>query len=624
MVPLDIRRSARGLHARLLSWARQVANSSPVLKSLVHRVVLAAPSSLLSVINGSAGREVPYDAYRAAVQMSETQLEALREETQGWTARPLVSLLVAVYDTTPEHLRECVASVAAQAYEHWELCLVDDASPDDATWDLVQHLTGLDPRIKATRRPSNGGISAATNDALALASGEFCFLLDHDDILPPEALAEMVRVLQVTPDADVIYSDEDKVTADGLAHLSPHFKPDWSPELLWSANYITHFAGIRTSLLRELGGFDSECDGAQDWDILMRATAAARRVAHVPKVLYSWRLHERSTAQDMGTKPYAVEAQRRALQKAVTSAGVDGTVEQDKQWPSYWRVVRSVPEFVTVSVVVLADGPDAGRAAIEAVLASSSGLDLEVIVVDQDGVLPSGDVDRRPHDPRVRVVHADSAAIEVDPRAAGVAASSGEIIVLLAATLVGASDDWLTVLVSEAVRPEVGAVGGMVLRAGGHVVQSAGLSLGVGDRVAAPILTGAPVAARLSVAQHMLLYTQRDVSAVSADCLALRRTVWDEVGGLDPELRSAFGDVDLCCRIRAAGYRVVYSPAVRLFAQTTETSSTASSVGQDRSGEAAALVRQRWPELMARDPFRNPAFGGDDGWLGLTLPARSA
>lgn len=608
-------RVLRHLQARVLTAARATVNRFPAVKRVARGVFRVLPAAL----QGSDMGDVPYEEYRAATALSPAALAALRREAASWSYQPLVSVLVAVYDTRPEHLRACVASVLGQAYERWELCLVDDRSPDSGTWALVQDLASLDERIRCARREANGGISAATNDALAMARGEFCAILDHDDLLEPDALAEVVRVLQTAPDTDLVYTDEDKVTDETGRRLHPHFKPDWSPEMLRSGNYITHLACIRTALLRRIGGYDPTCDGSQDWDILLRLGAATDRIRHVPRVLYSWRIHERSTAQDMDTKPYAVAAQRRALEKAVAAAGFDALVEQDPDWSAYWRVRHRVVGRPLVSVVVAASEAAAARRCATSIVKRSTYPNLEVIMVDAtvDGRL--GAWCEQVGDRRVRCERVPSSSAPTGTYNVGAASARGEVLVLVGDHTEVRTADWIETLVSEVQHEDVGVVGCRLLYPGGGMVQHAGMTLGVGDDIAVNVLKESPVVGRASIAQHMLVWTRRDVSAVTGECLAVRREVWDEVGGYEESLPS-FADVDLCLRVRDAGYRVLYTP----YAVLTHHDGGPSMADPDAAPAALDHFRTRWPDLLAHDPYRNPAFAGSGSKIALTLPPRTA
>ncbi len=628
MPGLEMKKVVANGRDQVVLAARRTLYRFPVIKDVgrwfLHRTPNVFRQAVLKALLPPTLGDIPYEDYRLLTTLDASGLAALREETRTWSVRPLVSLLVAVYDTDPDYLRACVQSVRDQAYENWELCLVDDRSPNPQTWELVQELTATDPRIRSHRREVNGGISAATNDALAMATGEFCGLLDHDDLLDPEALAEVVRVIHTDPDTDMVFTDEDKVSSDGLTRSAPHFKPGWSPEMLWSANYITHFACIRTTLLRDLGGFDSTCDGSQDWDLFLRVAGATDKIKHVPVVLYAWRLHERSTAASMATKPYAVAAQKRALEKAVAASGVHAVVEQDPMWSAYWRVRRTLVDAPKVSVILPVSEASAPgvKHCVTSVLARTTYDDFELIVVGDPlpHELESWLQDRCQWDPRLR--REQTAADGEDPRRVGVERSHGEVLMLLSPDVAVGTGDWMETLVVEALRSEVGAVGPLVLDPSGMLIRHVGVSLGVGDAVAVRILEGEDLAARLSIAQHMQVYVQRDVSAVSDLCLVLRREVWDAMGGLTAQY-GPYASVDLCCRIREAGLRVIYTPCAEL-KQMRNTDAHPSESARAARVKARKQFVARWPHLLERDPYRNPAFAGSGSRVALKPPTRSA
>ncbi|HZU80183.1 MAG TPA: glycosyltransferase, partial [Acidimicrobiales bacterium] len=300
---------------------------------------------------------------------------------------PLVSVVVPVYRPELWYFRAAVASVQAQTYGHWELCLCDDASGDAELSAAMAAMAAADPRIKITALERNGGISRATNAALALARGELVALLDHDDTLEPDALATVVDVVAAHPDADVLYSDDDKIDADDVAY-QPHFKPDWSPDLLLSYPYMGHLLVVRRRLLHDIGGFRPEFDGSQDFDVMLRATEQARRVVHIPRVLYHWRAVAGSAAGDSAAKPWAHDASRRAVADAMTRRGVAGRLD-DGPFPGAYHVRRAVAGDPLVSVLV----PFRDQAAMTARCLDSLALEaerhrIEVVLVDNGSVEP--------------------------------------------------------------------------------------------------------------------------------------------------------------------------------------------------------------------------------------------
>ena len=263
-----------------------------------------------------------YEKWIALNYPKPEEIQKQKEQSRSFNYRPLISVIMPVYNTNPEYLKVCIDSVISQSYENWELCIRDDASTNLKTIEVLKRYAS-NPKIKITRSKTNGHISVASNEAVGMAEGEFIALLDHDDFLWPNALYENVKLLQEHPDADLIYSDEDKIDESPInfVHFAPYFKPDWSPHLLECINYITHFAVLRTNMIRKIGGFDRNMVGAQDWDLFLRLTENTANIFHVPTVLYSWRYHEASTAKDIGTKPYAVKNQLKALRYHLQRTG---------------------------------------------------------------------------------------------------------------------------------------------------------------------------------------------------------------------------------------------------------------------------------------------------------------
>ena len=249
-------------------------------------------------------REKSYADWFERQKLSDEQLAVQRDEAAKLSERPLISILLPTYNTDPAYLTKCIESVLAQTYDNWELCISDDASPSQETRDVIKRFVKKYSNIYATFNKTNGHISVSSNVALKMAKGEFISLLDHDDILPPSALFEAVKVINERPDVDLIYTDEDKVDGDGN-HIEPFFKPDWSPNFLNSCNVITHFATIRATVMKRIGGFTIGTHGAQDWDLFLRITQQTQNVYHIPKILYHWRKSETSTAMNADSKPYA-------------------------------------------------------------------------------------------------------------------------------------------------------------------------------------------------------------------------------------------------------------------------------------------------------------------------------
>jgi len=530
--------------------------------------------------------------------------DAERAAQAGWPSRPLVSIITPVFNTRPDWLRACYDSLAAQTYPHWEWCVCDDASTDPGTVAELAAL-GADRRVRATRLAVNGGISRASNAALALATGDIVVLLDHDDALTPSALHHIVAAFVADPDLELLYSDEDKLEIDG-SRTDPYFKPDWSPELFLSTMYTCHVSAARRDLVLRAGGFHEGFEGAQDYDLWLRMTELTTRVHHLRGVLYHWRKVPGSTAAAQSAKPWATDAGQRALSEAIRRRGWQATVEPGATAGRY-RVRHRVPDDRT-SVLIPTYG--AGRAParhasrvaamVESLIATTGGRTLELIFATDDGSLPEQ-------------VRAAAGALEVTvvgvPGAfnfsqrinAAAARATGRFLLLANDDLEAVDAGWLDALLEYAQLPDIGAVGARLEFPDGRL-QHGGLLLGVRG-VAAHAFHEAPAGA---TGHFGSLISPRNVSAVTAACLATRREVFATAGGFDEALPVDFNDVDYCLRVRRAGYRIVYTPYAQLF-------HLESGSHGPRLQNAAEQdeMRRAWAVALDRDPYYNPNLTRD-------------
>jgi GT2 family glycosyltransferase len=450
------------------------------------------------------------------------------------------------------------------------------------------------------RLEQNGNISAASNAALGLATGEFVALLDHDDELTPEALAEVVRCLNAHPDADVIYSDEDKLEPSG-ARCDPYFKPDWSPDLFLSYMYMSHLMVVRRSLVEEVGGFRTGFEGAQDYDLLLRLIEKTDRIQHIPRVLYHWRKSPASTAMGGDVKPWALEAGRRALEEFSSRNGLDAQVSKGPG-PGMYRVRRRVRDNPLVSIVIpttgtpRAHGSDLVAQCLRS-LHKTSWQNFDVIVSADRGNLTEaarGALQGLRH--RVIVYEPRSPFNFSHKVNAAVRETTGTHVVLFNDDLEVIEPDWLTAMLEHSQDPAVGAVGAKLLYPDGRL-QHVGMLVGVCG-IAAHAFHRQPAA---SPGYFGSAIVTRNCSAVTAACLMTRREVFDEIGGLEEHLPVDFNDVDFCLRVRRAGHRVVFTPYARLYHH--ESASFGRRLQNPRELE---LMRERWGSALDRDPYYNP------------------
>ena len=479
---------------------------------------------------------------------------------------PFFSVLTPVYDPPLAALSAAIESVRAQTFRDWELILVDDASTSDAVRALLARAAAGEERITVIERAANGGIVASSNDAVRAARGQFLALLDHDDVLVPHALEHVHAVLAESPEADYVYSDEDKIDAEGERY-DEFRKPDWSPERLRGQMYTGHLSVLRASLVRDVGGFRAGYDGSQDHDLVLRVTERARQVVHVPEVLYHWRVVPGSAAGDTEAKPYAWVAGRRAVQDQLDRLGIAGTASYGRV-PGTYRIERIADPSTSVSVIIPTRGSSGlvwGERrsfvveAVASVLARTS-LPVEFVVV-YDVETPPDVLER------LRQLAGDRLVLVpfVEPFNfsakcnAGFIASTGDVVVLLNDDIQAITEGFLEQLVAPLAEHDVGMTGARLLFAngrlqhGGHVYRDG--HLGHAFLGASPDDPG-PFAA---------LWVNRECSGLTAACVALRRETYEEVGGMCEELPGNFNDVDLAYKVRGTGARLLWLANVELY-----------------------------------------------------------
>ena len=517
-----------------------------------------------------------------------------------------ISVLVPLYNTPEKFLREMIHSVQQQTYANWELCLADGS--DDAhayVGELCRKIAGEDSRVKYTKLEKNLGISGNTNACIAMAEGEYIALFDHDDLLHPAALYETMRAI-CERDADFIYTDENTFHETPADAYCPHHKPDYSPDTLRSYNYICHFTTFKASLLEEIGGgFRSEFDGSQDYDLFLRLTEKANRIVHIPRILYYWRSHAASVASDISAKPYVIEAAKKALKEHLTRVGLEGEVH-DAEHPSTYRIAYKIQNSGLISIMIPnKDHIDDLSKCITSVREKSTYQNWEIIIIENNSTEEETFryYDEIQKDERIRVVRWDGPFNYSAINNFGAQFATGEYILLLNNDVEVINPDWLEQMLMFAQRSDVGAVGCKLLYPD-DTVQHGGVIVGLGG-VAGHSHKGFP---RDSVGYFARLALAQNLSAVTAACLLLRRTVWDEVGGLDEAYEVAFNDVDFCMRIRKAGYLVVFTPFAELYHYESK------SRGYEDTDEKKVRFegeinrfKARWKaELEAGDPYYNP------------------
>jgi GT2 family glycosyltransferase len=494
-------------------------------------------------------------------------------------ARPTFSIVTPVYETPLDVLDEMVRSVTGQSYGSWQLILVDDRSPSEAVRDYLRAAATAEPRITVVLRETNGGISAASNDAIAAATGEYTVLLDHDDLLVEGALEKVAAALAAHPLVDYLYTDEDKVDGNGVLY-EEFRKPDWSPERLRSQMYCGHLSVLRTRIVREVGGFDSGVDGSQDHDLVLKVTERARQVYHLPEVLYHWRALADSTASSGDAKPYAWDAGVRAVQAHVDRLGLDTEVRHGV-WFGTYALHRRLDEDVLVSVILAADGSvDGIGRTVRSLAASTEHTRVEYIVVS---AFDRGELDRELGQAAdVTIVECGHAAGFSERCNQGFLASAGDVVVLVDDGLDVVAGDVITDLAACLAEPDVGLVGAQVF-------DHEGLVYGAGHNYADrqfghALLRFAPG----DPGPFSALMIDREVSGLDTECVALRRETYIAVGGLSESLPPKLSDVDLSFKTRMLGLRLVWVSRVHLAHRSPPERAPAA------RRAALDLVRARW------------------------------
>lgn len=559
------------------------------------RSKLRAPLSSSTHGNGQ-----DYALWREARAMTDERRASLRARAAGMASPPLLSVLMPTYNTPERWLRAAIDSVLAQTYPHWELCVVDDASPKPHVRKVLEEYAAKDARIRLKFREKNGNISAATNDALAMAQGEFVVTLDHDDALAEHALSAVAEEIIADPSVDMIYSDEDKLTGTGH-HIDPFFKPDWSPEYLQACMYTCHLGAYRTSLVREIGGYRSEFDYAQDYDMVLRLTARTRRVRHIPDVLYHWRIIETSTASGAAAKPEAATRARRAVQAAIDVSGVPGKA-MDGPTEGYHRVRYGIVGRPLVSVVIPtasgrgpigAGGKDEYFVlkCVESIRKKSTYGNVEIVISDNGDMPPDLSEALAKYDVvRAPFLKKFNLAVKLND---GAAASRGEHVVLLNDDIEVISPDWIEEMLGFSQLRGVGAVGCKLLFPDG-LIQHAGVIVTDGN-------PGHPYY-RFPADHPGYFYSvqaHRNFTAVTGACVMCPREAYFSVGGFSPEFPLNYNDVDFCLKLREKGYRVVYTPYAELYHHESVSKSGTYNTELQH-------FKDVWLKRFPKDPMFNP------------------
>lgn len=520
---------------------------------------------------------------------------------------PTISLLVPVYNPPVAMLRECLESVRAQVYPQWQLCIADDASTDPEVKKCLLAFSQQDSRIDVVFREENGHIANASNTALERVTSDFVGLLDHDDVLAPHALLRVAERVMANPDVRLIYSDEDKIDVRGK-RTRPHFKPDWNPDLLLGQNYICHLTVLSTRLVRDVGGFRVGTEGSQDHDLLLRCMPylTAGNVTRIPDVLYHWRMIKGSTAASSSGKTYTSDAGMRAVTDYL-SAHYPGAKVVSGPLPNSYRTVWPIPESPPkVSLLIpTRDGVDILKPCVDTILYKTDYSPLEVLILDNQTSCPRtlAYFDELASDERVSIHRWDHPFNFSAINNFGAKLATGEVLGLLNNDIAPINTDWLREMVSHAIRPDIGCVGAKLYYPNGRI-QHGGIVLGIGG-VAGHSHKYFP---GNDYGYYLRLMLTQNVSAVTAACMLVRKSIFEDVGGLDEEhLSIAFNDVDFCLRVREAGYRNLWTPHAELYHYESASRGTDDTdKNRERFLRETRVMRERWGAMLDSDPAYNP------------------
>ena len=516
----------------------------------------------------------------------------------------LISVAVPVYHTGELFLRQMIESVMDQSYKNWELCIVNAGPDDEKVREILNEYAEKDKRIRVRELAENEGIGKNTNRAFEMAEGEYVALLDHDDLLAPDALFEVACAIERSH-PDIIYSDEDKVSGENLEHTQPHFKPDFNIDLLRANNYICHLLVIRKTLIDKVGGFREGFDGAQDHDFIFRCSDNADIIVHIPRILYHWRTHQASTADNPASKLYAYEAGIRAVRENIERNGEEAEVTHTKDY-GFYKVVYKVRKRSLVSIIIPnKDNKDTLKKCIDSVLTKTTYDNYEIIIVENNSTQQEtfDYYKELEKNSRIRVIKWEKGFNFSAINNYAAKSANGEYLLFLNNDIEVRSADWIDGMLGNAQRKDVGIVGCRLLYPD-NTIQHAGVIIGIGG-IAGHAFTNLPAAR--SGYMHRAS-TQVDYSAVTAACMMISKKLFEEVGGFEEKLTVAFNDIDLCLRVREKGYLVVYDAYVEMIHYESKTRGSEDSKEKVRRfQDEIEYMRTRWIDILKQgDPYYNP------------------
>ncbi len=609
-------------------WGKMITSISPAYIKKGYRYLKrhGMKQFLIRLTERFQQEDIDYETWFGLNKATEKELQEQRKNPPEHG--PLISIVVPVYRTPEIYLREMIESVVNQTYGNWELCLAD-ASPkgeqlrqdlkkikgrktrealmkipdgDTELTSVIREYQLKDSRIRYEILKENKSIAENSNAAMEMATGDFVGLLDHDDTLEPNALYEVARKICEDDRVDVVYTDEDKINSKGTKHLTPNMKPDFNLDLLRSNNYICHLFVVRRILMEKVGGFRKEFDGAQDYDFILRCTEEAEKIAHVHKVLYHWRTHEKSTSDNPESKIYAFHAGRRAVEAHLQRLGIQAEVEETCDL-GYYRVKYPVIGSLMVSILIPnKDQLQTLKKCLKSIWEKTEYTNYEILIIENNSTEKETfefykKIDGRHH---VRVLYWDKEFNYSSINNFGAAQAKGEYLLLLNNDTEVITKGWMKELLSHCQRPEVGMVGAK-LYFPDNTIQSAGTIIGMGGMADHAFVN---MDRKKSGYMHRASI-QVDMSGVTAACAMVKRSVYEEVHGLEEKLTVAFNDVDLGLKIVTAGYLIVFDPYAELYHYESK-SRGVNDEKKERHAREVKYTQEKWADFLAAgDPCYN-------------------
>ena len=559
------------------------------------------------------------DDYEQWILKHRPDKKTLRKQKKTvFQKKPLISIVVPLYQTPEPYLRELIDSVKAQSYENWQLCLAD-GSPDDRLKGFLDRNYGKENRIVYRKLEQNGGISVNTNEAVMLATGEYLMLCDHDDTLEPDALYEITKAINEKDAPDVIYTDEDKVSMDGKHYFDPNFKPDYNLFRLRENNYICHIFVVKKALTDRVGLLRTEFDGAQDYDFIFRCCEEADKVVHIPKVLYHWRCHMDSTAADPESKAYAYQAGRRAIKEHYQRMGIDASVEMTER-PGWYRSYVKIQDNPKISIIIPnKDHIEDLELCLFSLTKRSTYKNYEILIVENNSEKPETfEYYKKLPDryPKVKVLTWEKEFNYSAINNFAAKQAEGVYLLFLNNDVEILTPQWMEEMLQICQQKDV-AITGAKLYYPDDTIQHAGVVLGLGG-IAGHIMCKA---SREDPGYFGRTVTVQEISAVTAACMMIRtEDVWN-AGGFDETFQVAFNDIDLCMKVRAAGKKIVFTPYAELYHYESKSRGLEDTPEkQFRFDKEVKAFEAKWSEQLAKgDPYYSPNLSVTEGDCSLRV-----